>query len=191
MSPRAGIDSKTVLQTAVSIADSQGAEAVTLSSVAQSLGIRPPSLYNHVKGLGDLRRMLAVYALRQLYETILKAAEGKNGEEAIWSFADAYIRFVRDHPGLYEVVQLAPDPEDMEIREISSLIVNFIVSLLQVYELSEEESIHTVRGLRSLIHGFASLERHGGFGLPLDVQESLNFNLNLILQGLSRRNEMV
>ncbi|WP_334075494.1 MULTISPECIES: TetR/AcrR family transcriptional regulator [Paenibacillus] len=187
MSPRAGIDPGAVLQAAVGIADSEGAEAVTISSVAQRLGIRPPSLYNHVSGLEELRGRVAVYALGKLYDTIARSAEGLTGEGAIRSFADAYIRFVREHPGLYEVTQWAKDPSNPEIAEASGRIVDFIVALLEGYSLSQEEALHTVRGLRSLIHGFASLERQQGFGLPLDVRESLQFSLALFLQGLSQR----
>ncbi|RCX12813.1 TetR family transcriptional regulator [Fontibacillus phaseoli] len=187
MSPRAGIDSGSVLHAAIDIADKQGAEAITISSVAQHLGIRPPSLYNHVSGLGELRKMVAVHALHQLHDTIAAAAKGKQGEAAITSFADAYITFAHEHPGLYEVVQLAPDPQDREIAEVSGEIVNLIVELLGEYDLTEEEALHTVRGLRSLVHGFASLERQSGFGLPLDVKTSMDFNLKLFLAGLSQR----
>lgn len=187
MSPRAGIDPGAILQAAVAIADSEGAEAVTISSVAQRLGIRPPSLYNHVSGLGELRERIAVYALGELYDKIVRAAEGLTGEPAIRSFADAYIRFAREHPGLYDVAQLAKDPANRELAEASGKVVDFIVGLLGGYSLTKEEALHTVRGLRSLIHGFASLERQQGFGLPLDVRESLQFSLALFLQGLSQR----
>ncbi|MEF2967501.1 WHG domain-containing protein [Paenibacillus sp. M1] len=187
MSPRAGIDPGAVLRAALEIADSEGAEAITISSVAQRLGIRPPSLYNHVSGLNELRSWVAVHALRQLQDAIVAAAGNKKGEAAILSFADAYIGFVREHPGLYEMIQLAPGPEDREIGEAGDRLVDFVVGLLDDYNLTKEEALHTVRGLRSLIHGFASLERQKGFGLPLDVQDSLNFNLKLILDGLRRR----
>lgn len=187
MPRRPGIDSGMLLLAAVAIADEQGAEEITISSVAQRLGIRPPSLYNHVSGLAELRGMVAIHALTRLNESIEKATEGKAGEEAVRAFAEAYLRYAREHPGLYEMIQLAPGTEDRRMEEASQRLVASIVSLLEHYSLTEEEAIHTVRGLRSLIHGFATLERRGGFGMPVDVQSSLAFNLQLFLRGLQRR----
>ncbi|MNO19984.1 Bacterial regulatory protein, tetR family [compost metagenome] len=185
MSPRAGIDSHLILKAVIEIADQQGANAVTISSVAKELGIRPPSLYNHVSGLDELKKMLALYALDQLYHCISDAVEGKEGETAIRDFAVSYISYAREHPGLYEAAQFAPSAEDREVSEASHRIVGLVLKLLQSYHLPEEQALHTVRGIRSLVHGFAALELQGGFRIPLDLQDSLEYNLNLIFKGLS------
>lgn len=44
--------------------------------------------------------------------------------------------------------------------------------------------IHAVRGLRSIVHGFATLEAGGGFGMPLDRDESFLRLLRAYLAGL-------
>ncbi|MNF14808.1 hypothetical protein D3C80_2171600 [compost metagenome] len=58
--------------------------------------------------------------------------------------------------------------------------------MLGLYQLDQESSIHVVRGLRSLLHGFASIEQKGGFGLPQSVDESLHRVINIYLAGLHR-----
>ena len=40
------------------------------------------------------------------------------------------------------------------------------------YALEGEPAIHAVRAIRSALHGFVSLEREGGFGLPIDIDDS-------------------
>ncbi|WP_318502831.1 hypothetical protein [Bacillus sp. T3] len=60
MSPRVGIDSGILLNSFAELADEFGLENVTLAMVAKKLGIRSPSLYNHVKSLNDLRNRLAI-----------------------------------------------------------------------------------------------------------------------------------
>lgn len=50
MSPRIGLTLLKIVETAAEIADANGIQEVTLASLAQRLGIRSPSLYNHVKG---------------------------------------------------------------------------------------------------------------------------------------------
>src|SRR6266705_1677878 len=47
--------------------------------------------------------------------------------------------------------------------------LGIVLQALAAYQLPEDAAIHVVRGLRSLVHGFATLEVAGGFGLPLDV----------------------
>ncbi|MED4956310.1 TetR-like C-terminal domain-containing protein, partial [Paenibacillus macerans] len=86
----------------------------------------------------------------------------------------------------YEAVQLAPSQEGRELQEASGRIVELTLRYLGGFPLTEEQALHTVRGLRSLIHGFASLDRQGSFGLPLEVRDSLHFNLDLLLGGLER-----
>ena len=61
--PRRGLDRAQVVDAAVAIADADGLEAVTLSRVAAALGVKPPSLYNHVDGRGALVRAIALRAL--------------------------------------------------------------------------------------------------------------------------------
>ena len=47
-----------------------------------------------------------------------------------------------------------------------------MISALSAYALSAEDALHAVRMLRSIVHGFVSLENSGGFGLPLAVDET-------------------
>ncbi|MNW35447.1 hypothetical protein D3C74_124430 [compost metagenome] len=185
MSPRAGIDIHIVMKAVINIADQHGAGAVTIASVAKELGIKPPSLYNHISGLDELKKKLAIYAMDELHHYIAQAVKGKNGEAAIHDFAISYISYAREHPGLYEATQFAPEGEDAEINEASYRIVSLVMDLLQSYHLPQKQALHTIRGLRSLVHGFATLERQGGFRIPLDLQESLEYNLELFLKGLS------
>ena len=52
--------------------------------------------------------------------------------------------------------------------------------------LSEEEAIHAIRSLRSIVHGFSSLEVAGGFGMPVDLDASFHWLIHLFIAGLQR-----
>ena len=55
------------MEAAAALADEGGAgEELSLARLAERLGVRKPSLYNHVEGLSGLRRELALMALREL-----------------------------------------------------------------------------------------------------------------------------
>lgn len=54
------------------------------------------------------------------------------------------------------------------------------------FGLRGEEGLHAVRGLRSVVHGFATLEVAGGFGLPLDCDESFRRLVMALASGLAQ-----
>ncbi|WP_408638285.1 TetR-like C-terminal domain-containing protein [Paenibacillus glufosinatiresistens] len=66
-----------------------------------------------------------------------------------------------------------------------------MAGFLRERNLEAEQEIHAVRSLRSLLHGFASLEGGGGFGFPLEVGTSLQMALRAYLPGLSPQLEGV
>jgi len=186
MSPRIGLDQWSILAAAAEVADTQGFEAVTLAKLAQRLNIRTPSLYNHVAGLPELRKLLALDGLNLLVDWLNRRMEEKDGEEDVHRYCEAYLQFAREHPGLYEAIQRAPEPDDPLLTQAANRVVELALKTLAPYELSQEEAVHAVRGMRSLLHGFVLLERQGGFGLPLDLDETFRFALTAYTAGLRR-----
>jgi len=187
MAPRNGINLDKIVRAAAEIIDTNGLEALTLTSLAQKLEIRPPSLYNHVNGVQDVRRLLSIYGMEQLLSVILRAVSGRSGDEAIREMAGAYIRFARAHPGLYEITLMAPAPEDEELQKASQDIVELVVRVLAAYRMDATDAIHVARSLRSFLHGFASLEQRGGFGLPVALDDSYTHMIDTYLAGLHAR----
>lgn len=182
--PRIGLDLPTILQAAAELADAHGFDEVTLTSLAQKLNVRTPSLYNHIDGMPGLRKKLAVYGLEQLYGKLSYAAVGLAGDDAVRAFAEAYLSFARTRPGLYELTLRAADPGETEVAEIGGRSLDLILRILKAYDLTDDAAIHAVRGLRSICHGFVSLERIGAFGLPLDLDESYRLLIDTFLAGI-------
>ncbi len=188
--PRAGVDRAAVVTAAATLADAEGLAQVTLARLAEQFGVRPPSLYNHVAGSDDLRRELVLLGLRELRADLTEAVLGRSGEAAIVALAGAYRAFARRRPGLYAAAlwQAAP-PDDQELVAAGDRLIAVVVAALSAYVLTGDEMIHTVRGLRSLLHGFVTLEVAGGFGLPLDLDESFQRLLQTYLIGLAALTE--
>jgi AcrR family transcriptional regulator len=181
--PRIGLDLPTLIHAATELADTQGLEAVTLATLAQKLNIRSPSLYNHVNGLPELRHQLALSGLAQM-TALFKDARVGNGDDAVRAFSYSYLAFARAHPGLYEAIQRAPEPNDNQLQAAAGEVVQFAVDALKGYGLEGDEAIHAVRGLRSLLHGFVTLERQGGFGIPLDLDVTFEKIIHTYLKGI-------
>ncbi|TLS53323.1 TetR/AcrR family transcriptional regulator [Paenibacillus antri] len=184
MSPRVGLDLPTVLRAASELADEQGLDRLSLGELAARLNVRTPSLYNHVEGLPALKRKLALYGLERLRDAMASAAVGKSGDAAVLATSEAYVGFARMHPGVYEATFRATDPNDEELAQASYAVVQVVMRVLEAYGLGEERTLHMIRGLRSILHGFASIEQAGGFGLKLDPNVSFRLLLDTFLAGL-------
>lgn len=176
-----------ILQAATEIIDEKGVEELALATLAQKLDIKPPSLYNHVDGLQDLKRQLSIHGLKQLCSELTRAAIGRAGDEALREMAKAYIGFARSHPGLYEVTFFVAAGDDEELNQASWELVELVTRALRAYRLDETHTIHMARAFRSLLHGFASLEQRGGFGLPIDLETSFHEMMETFLSGLHTR----
>ncbi|WP_423801020.1 WHG domain-containing protein [Neobacillus sp. SAB-20_R2A] len=185
--PKVGLELSAILEVAGDLADQYGMQEVTLANLAKELNIRPPSLYNHFDGLPGLRKKLAIYGLNMLYDELAQAAIGVSGTDALLSISKAYVSFARRHPGIYEATLLAPDPEDVDVQQAGAKIVDLSVRVLQAFHLEGDLAIHAVRGLRSVLHGFSSLEQRGGFKMSLDLDESLEIVIRAFMVGLEQR----
>jgi AcrR family transcriptional regulator len=179
-----GLDIPLILQVAAEIADQEGLDSVTLSTIANKLGVKTPSLYNHIQGLSDLRKHLAIYGIGKLKHVVTESTVGKSGDDAVLSMGLAYVSFVRSHPGLYEATLAATNFTDKAIQMASQEVVQVILLVLKHYDLEPNQAIHMVRGLRSIVHGFASIEMRNGFRMELDLDESLKEILLTFIRGL-------
>jgi AcrR family transcriptional regulator len=184
MARSVGIDRAQVVTVAAALADEHGLDNLTLAAVAVRLGVKLPSLYNHVDGLPGLRRELARLGVRQLYERMSRAAIGKAGDAALLAIGQTYRAYVMEHPGVYAATVRAPSPDDEELQRASQAIIDVILVVLEPYGLEDEAAIHAVRGLRSIVHGFATLELAGGFGMALSRDESFLRLLRAFTAGL-------
>lgn len=187
MAPRAGLDREIVIQAAAELADRDGLDKLSIATLARALGVKAPSLYNHVDGLPGLQRALALRGIQALTDRLLRAGVGKSGPEALRALAHAYRCFILEHPGLYAATVRSPygqEPPDPELDRAAREPVEVVLAALAAYNFDKTEALHAVRGLRSLVHGFATLELAGGFGIPLSVEESFNDLVERYLQGL-------
>jgi len=184
---RAGLDEAAVLRAAADLVDAEGWDTLSLTRLAEVLGVRAPSLYNHVAGLEGVRRGLAVMGVRELRDRMARAAIGRSGAEALFAIAEAYRRFAKERPGLYAAGLRAPGPDEAALAEVAADTLAIIRAVLAPYALQGAAEVHAMRAFRSLVHGFVSLELAGGFGMPVDLEESYRTLVRLLVAGLERR----
>jgi AcrR family transcriptional regulator len=187
---RAGLDRARVVQAAAALVNTEGLEALSLSRLARQLGVQTSSLYNHVEGLPGLQRELALLNTRALGDQLAGAAIGKSGREAVLAMTQAFRTYIQNNPGLYQAGLRASanrQPVDTVLGAADGRVVEICLAALTSFSLSGEDALHAVRGLRSLVHGFTTLEIAGGFGLPLDLDESFHRLVEMFILGLENK----
>lgn len=184
--PRAGLTTEVVVETAARLVDEDGWEQLSFANLAERLHVKPPSLYEHVAGLEGLREALRLRGLRFMESRFRRALTGRSGDAAVLALANEFRNFVREHPALYRATLKNPEKSSVEIQKTTSEILGIIYAVLESYGIRDEEAVHATRYLRSVLHGFSSLEAAGGFGLPTDVDESYRRAVQILTFDLKR-----
>ncbi|GAA0993511.1 TetR-like C-terminal domain-containing protein [Subtercola frigoramans] len=172
--PRAGLTRESVVETAAIMADEIGLNSLTLAALAERLGVKQPSLYKHIDSLAGLHRSVSLLAKRELGAAVSRAAVGRSGADAIFAMSHAYRNWALLHPGRYDVTQTPPAPGDIDDENTMMAAIQVIADVLSAYDLEGDDSVDAIRALRSILHGFISLETAGGFALKADIDRSFD-----------------
>ena len=177
-----------LINEAAILANRAGLENLSMSGLAQALNVRTPTLYSHVSGLSDVKRLLAIHGLAQLNIAATRATIGRSGPDAVRALMNSYRQFAEKNSGLYAATVPTPPPSDREWRTAQEILMATVLAALQEYGLGADESIHALRGLRSLVHGFVSLENAGALKKSaVDRDASFNWMVEGFLGMLSAR----
>jgi AcrR family transcriptional regulator len=161
-----------VISEAGDLADEVGFDNLTISGLAQRLGVKQPTLYKHVTGTSGLHREMAVLAKLELADVMRRSAVGKAGDDALVAIAIAYRNWAVEHPGRYAATVRAAASGDEDDEAAGREALEVVTSVLDGYGITGDDAIDVTRYFRAALHGFVSLEAAGGFGLPADVNRS-------------------
>ncbi|WP_019244036.1 MULTISPECIES: TetR/AcrR family transcriptional regulator [Bacillus] len=188
MAPQAGLNQEIITNKALEIADKEGMDAVTMATLARELHVKTPSLYNHVKGLTEVKEVMAIKGFNLLFQHLKEATlDVSKGFDAIQAMGKAYIRFANQYPGMYEASLCTPDLSSKKVQVSGDAIISLMREALSIYSLTEFEMIHTIRGIRSLLYGLVDLKRKGGFNYQVDLEDSLESIIGTFMKGLDEK----
>jgi AcrR family transcriptional regulator len=186
MATRVGLTKAIVLQAATELADTVGLEGLTLHLLAERLGVRAPTLYHYLPdGIVGLQRELALWSMREQADLLGKVIMGKSGTEALWALAETYRAYIKAHHGLYAATTMLPPRwNDTELLAAHQAVFEIAMRAVAAYHFSEDDAVHAVRMLRIIVHGAATLELAGGFGLPQATDETFRRLFTIYLDAL-------
>jgi len=178
------ITKEAVIQAASDIADTDGLNKVTLKVIAEKLGVRTPSLYNHIGSLDDLLREVAHKGMKAMNDEMLHAAIGNSGDLAIKSVSMAYFKYIIVHPGIYETIQWAHWHGNEETAEIFESYKLLLVKLILSCNLKMQKTDEILNLLTSVLHGYSSLQLGKALINPEDAIKGLIDSIDIVLLGI-------
>lgn len=176
-----------VIQAASEIADEKGLHNLSLKVVAEKLGIRTPSLYNHISSLEELLRAVAHNGMRQMNERMTQAAIGKAGTVAIKAVSVEYLNYMIEHSGVYETIQWVTWNGTEETSSLFNEFSSLLVTLIKSCNFNEANTNEIMNMLIGLIHGYTTLQLRYAFDEPDKVRHSLCDALDTLLSGIQIR----
>ena len=157
--PREGdLSRPAVVDAAIEMLPETGLDGLTLTGLAERLGVSQPAMYRHVDGVKGLWRELGLEGRNRLAATLGEAAMGRSGAEAVEATAHAWRSFATDHPDLYAATDRVPCAGDPDLEAAVERIVEILAASLRGFDFDDATTIDAAGTLRSALHGFVHLE---------------------------------
>lgn len=183
--PRPRLTPESVTEAAADLVDEVGFDCLSMGLLAERLGVKTPSLYKHVAGQADLAHRIAVLSLGEFGAAVREAIQGRAGRDALTAGAQAMREYVQQHLGRYAAANAArPDVPDDPLVPAADRVLDSWSAMLRGYRLDPGQEIHALRMLRSMVHGFVTLEVADGFRMDTSVDDSFAWTIEFLDRGL-------
>jgi AcrR family transcriptional regulator len=139
-----------IVAAARQLLEDRGPEALSMRNVAGAVGIRAPSLYEHVADKRALENALIAVGLREQAAALTKALAA--GGDPLAATANAWRSWAREHPHLYRLIfARALDPDDPEVGAAA------LAAGEPVREMTDGDLV-AARAIWAFAHGMTLLE---------------------------------
>ena len=187
--PRAGLDKKSIVKAAAELANEIGYDNISLKILAEHLGVRSPSLYNHISGLDELRHELMLYGWRCIGSEIISSVNGLTGYDAICEMCRAFYRFASNNKGIFNAMLWYNKYADEETLEATKLLFSMMYGLFTQINIPRWKAEHIIRTFRSFLEGFSLLVNNDSFGHSASIDESFDISLDILIAGMKAQEE--
>ncbi|CDO61413.1 Transcriptional regulator, TetR family [Candidatus Phaeomarinobacter ectocarpi] len=182
-----------LLQAALDLLDSAGAEAITIRAVARKAGVSHAAPVNHFKDRKALHTAVCAALFEELGSEISERLAEKEGcaREGAAVFADTLITYGLRKPNRYTMLwrRDLTNAADASLQAAMDRIYDELMQVLESTKTTRAFDDHTAAiALWSLAHGYVSLRLSGNFE-PMDDevtgQPRQEAMLNVLLNALS------
>ncbi|WP_197374412.1 TetR/AcrR family transcriptional regulator [Mycolicibacterium baixiangningiae] len=151
-----------IVNAALTFLDREGWDSLTINALANQLGTKGPSLYNHVHSLDDLRRTVRMRVVGDIIDMLNTVGQGRTRDDAVMAMAGAYRSYAHHHPGRYSAFTRMPlGGDDPEFTDATRAAATPVIEVLASYGLDGDDAFYAALEFWSAMHGFVLLEMTG------------------------------
>lgn len=184
--PRIGLSREKVIERAATLANEKGLEYVTITTLADYLGIKKPSLYNHIKSQEDIYHGIMIYGWQNGAEKIAENIVEEDAHEALRKYAYAFYQYAMDNPGIFEAMLWYNKYKSEELIKATEKIYTFFFAQTDKLHIDREVANHLLRTYRAFLEGFLLLVIHDSFGNPISIEKSFALSLDVLISGMKQ-----
>ncbi|TYC49047.1 TetR/AcrR family transcriptional regulator [Weissella muntiaci] len=153
---------KIILAT-IELAKEIGIDNVSFPRLAEHFNIKPPSLYNHFNNMAQVRIHTAIYLENILFDRLMNNLIDLQPADALRKYAEVYELFANEYASVYELLNIVPRVNNTELSAVNFDIFNFITQIISNYNLDKNDTVHSSRMFRSILHGYVTMRQLGYF----------------------------
>ena len=178
-----------IVNAALTFLDRDGWDALTINALANQLGTKGPSLYNHVDSLQDLRRTVRMRVVEDIIDMLNTVGQGRTRDDAVMAMASAYRSYAHHHPGRYSAFTRMPldGGDDPEFTDATRAAAGPVIAVLASYGLDGEDAFYAALEFWSAMHGFVLLEMTGVMGSIVDTDTVFSDMVMRLAAGMQHR----
>ncbi len=184
--PKSVLSRDKIIENAFSLIDEKGLHEFSLRKLAAHLNVQVSSLYNHINNEQDLLIEVAKLAADMYTRYVAEAVKDLPLEESTVKAGDAFVKFLREHRSLYELLLDERWVGDPEFDDALEVFVQPIYFILNQYGVTDKENMdHLLVAMRTVTHGFATLEAKGVFDkLDVNPMDSYHMLIKLVIDAM-------
>jgi AcrR family transcriptional regulator len=151
-----------IIDAARELAEAEGWEAVTTRRLAEKVEYSQPVLYSHFKGKDAIVRAVALDGCGELAR-VLRKARPSRGESRLRAAAEAYLRFAKERPALYDAMFVQQSDIPWGTEDVPQELLDAFNELVAAVEpVRGERDLEALTELFwSSLHGIATLMQGG------------------------------
>lgn len=158
---RSPLTRERIAETAVTIMDAEGLDAVTMRRLGRELGVEAMSLYNHIEDRSDLEGAMIE---RVMSEFVLPSDDVTAWEDRIRLMARSYRDVLMAHPDVMTLFADHEAPPTMAVTPLRPMEI--ALETLLSAGLSDEDTIDVYKAFGGYIMGFVLMETRQMFRAP-------------------------
>jgi AcrR family transcriptional regulator len=165
-----------IYQSALSILEAEGPQAVSMRRIAGEVGITPMAIYHHYPSREALLEQVVDTEFERLAGFFLKPLKNRTVDGQIVHIMDGYIEYALTHPRIFDYFFSSPRPgarrfpDDFRARRSPTLniVADALAAWMKAKQIKRDDIWEVALALWAHAHGYLVLYRAGRFTLSED-----------------------